>query len=297
MARVEIIEYTDPGCSWAWGSEPKLRLLRWRHGHRLRWRRVLGGLVGDMLAYDPDFDAEQRAPDYAAYWASVSEHTGMPAPDPLHRMYASTEPACLAVTAAARQGEQVADRVLRRLREATFVHGHPPDDRDRIAEALATVPGLDRDRLLGDLDGEEVRAAFQRDWEATRRPDPEVLELDEEGPGAGNAKHAEGHWRYVFPTIVVRSGDDRRIVPGWKPYEDYVAALEALEPGVTADARPDPTPAEVLETFGSVTDTELAFLCGPDATPPPDAVALEVSGGVLWRSADQAGDPRREGHP
>ena len=29
---VEVIEYTDPVCSWAWGSEPKLRLLRWRHG-------------------------------------------------------------------------------------------------------------------------------------------------------------------------------------------------------------------------------------------------------------------------
>jgi protein-disulfide isomerase-like protein with CxxC motif len=288
MAPLEIIEYTDPGCSWAWGSEPKLRLLRWRHGHRLRWRRVLGGLVGDMLAYDPDFDAEQRAPDYAAYWATVSEHTGMPAPDPLHWMYASTEPACLAVTAAARQGEEVADRVLRRLREATFVHGHPPDDPDRIAAALTAVPGLDRDRLLADLDDDEVGEAFQRDWEATRRPDPEVLELEEEGPGAGNAKHAEGHWRYVFPTIVVRNADERRIVPGWKPYEAYVAAFEELDPGVTADPRPDPTPAEVLEAFGTATGTELEFLCGPGAEPPADAVALDVPGGVLWCSPAEA---------
>lgn len=288
MTTLELIEYTDPGCSWAWGSEPKLRLLRWRHGHRVGWRRVLGGLVGDMLAYDPDFDPEQRAGDYAAYWATVSGHTGMPAPDPLHWMYASTEPACLAVTAAARQGDEVADRVLRRLREATFVLGRPPDDAGRIDAAVRGVDGLDRERLLADLDAAEVRAAFRRDWEATRRPDPEVLELDEDGPGAGNAKHAEGHWRYVFPTVVVRRGDERRIVAGWKPYEAYAEALEALEPGVTGSPRPDPTPGEVLAAFGSATDTELEVLCGPEAVPPSDAVALEASGSVLWLSPDEA---------
>ena len=26
--RVEVVECTDVMCSWAWGSEPKLRLLR-----------------------------------------------------------------------------------------------------------------------------------------------------------------------------------------------------------------------------------------------------------------------------
>jgi hypothetical protein len=114
------------------------------------------------------------------------------------------------------------------------------------------------------------------------------VELEEEGPGAGNAKHAEGHWRYVFPTIVVRNADERRIVPGWKPYEAYVAALEELDPGVTADPRPDPTPAEVLEAFGTATGTELEFLCGPGAEPPADAVALDVPGGVLWCSPAEA---------
>ena len=31
VERVEVVEYTDVMCSWAWGSEPKLRLLRWRY--------------------------------------------------------------------------------------------------------------------------------------------------------------------------------------------------------------------------------------------------------------------------
>lgn len=41
----EVVEYTDPICSWAWGTEPKLRLLQWRFASRMRWRVVLGGLV------------------------------------------------------------------------------------------------------------------------------------------------------------------------------------------------------------------------------------------------------------
>jgi protein-disulfide isomerase-like protein with CxxC motif len=45
--RVEVVEYTDVMCSWAWGSEPKLRLLRWRYEDRCDWRLVMGGLVGD----------------------------------------------------------------------------------------------------------------------------------------------------------------------------------------------------------------------------------------------------------
>jgi len=32
---LEVVEYTDPWCSWAWGTEPKLRRLRWRWGDRL----------------------------------------------------------------------------------------------------------------------------------------------------------------------------------------------------------------------------------------------------------------------
>ena len=117
---VEVIEFTDPGCSWAWGSEPKLRRLRWRHGDRLGWRSVMGGLVGDMRHYLEAFDPIAAAPGFARYWANVGATTGMPWPVRLARMYDSTEPACLAVKAAGMQGDAVAARALRRLREATL---------------------------------------------------------------------------------------------------------------------------------------------------------------------------------
>ena len=58
---VAVTEYTDPICSWAWGTEPKLRLLQWRHGHRLTWRVVMGGLVGDASQGKADWDASRAA--------------------------------------------------------------------------------------------------------------------------------------------------------------------------------------------------------------------------------------------
>ncbi len=287
MADVEVVEYTDPGCSWAWGTEPKRRLLRWRHGDRLAWRRVMGGLVGDMGNYLDGFDPEAEAPRMARYWAKVGATTGMPHPARLRWMYRSTEPAGRAVKAAERQGDDVAERVLRRLREATFVIGEPPDDQDRILAAVAGVPGLDRDRLAADLASPEVDAAFRADWEETRRPNDHVLHHEADAEGGGRAKHTEGHWRYVFPTLIVRGPQGEVTVAGWKPLGDYLAALEAVAPGVTAGAPADPSPAQVLDGWGSAAEAELALLCGT-TTPPPDAVPLDGGGGVLWLSPVEA---------
>lgn len=45
--RVEVVEYTDPLCSIAWGTEPSKRKLHWRFGEKLRWRAVMAGLCRD----------------------------------------------------------------------------------------------------------------------------------------------------------------------------------------------------------------------------------------------------------
>ena len=56
----EVTEYTDAVCSTAWGAEPLLRRLDWRHGHHLAWRKVMGGLVGDAGARQGRLGPGQR---------------------------------------------------------------------------------------------------------------------------------------------------------------------------------------------------------------------------------------------
>ncbi|HRD30014.1 MAG TPA: hypothetical protein PLO65_17100, partial [Caulobacter sp.] len=56
----------------------------------------------------------------------------------------------------------------------------------------------------------------------------------------------------------------------------------------TADPRPDPTPAEALARWGTLTGQELAFLCGESATPPTGAVGHDWGDGMVWFSPAEA---------
>src|SRR4051812_40149486 len=152
MELVEVVEYTDPWCSWAWGTEPKLRLLRWQLGDRLSWRTVMGDLVPDLRLERPDFDAARAAPRRAEYWREVHEHTGMPWPEHLRRVPVRSEVAGRAVKAAQQQGDEPCRRLLRALRESCFLEGEPADDRERILDLAARVVGVDGSRLAADLD-------------------------------------------------------------------------------------------------------------------------------------------------
>jgi thioredoxin family protein len=248
----------------------------------------MGGLVGDMASYVEHFDPGEAAPGFALYWAGVSATTGMPHPATLRWMYRSTEPACVAVEAAAQQGDEIAERVLRRLREATFVFGEPPDTVDRILAAVRRLVGLDVTRLERDMAGDAAWAAFRSDWAETRSPDPSVLTLEDEGEGGGRAKYSEGRWRYVFPTLVFAGWAGRVIVPGWKPYERYAEAIEAVAPGATASPRPDPTPAQAFAAWPTLARHELELLCGIGARPPEDIVGYDLGTETYWLTAAEA---------
>ena len=287
---VEVVEYTDPICSWAWGTEPKLRLLRWRHGHRLEWRTVMGGLVGDASNRRDGWDPVRAAEPMQAYWRRSSHYTGQPYPMPMHRMALSTDPAGRAVKAALVQGPDVAARVLRRFRESTFVFGSTPSDPSSFAAACAGVSGLDVEQWIADFASPASASAYQTDWEETRRPNDHVRFLEGDHVGIGSLKHSEGHDRYAFPTLVFTGPGGSHTVPGWMPYDAYVAAVEAAMNGATAAARPDPTVAEAFDEWGVLTANELVLLCGADAVEslPADVVAHFWGEGLVYFSALEA---------
>ncbi|MEY2421732.1 MAG: hypothetical protein QOI95_1799 [Acidimicrobiaceae bacterium] len=266
---VEVVEYTDPWCSWAWGTEPKLRRLRWRYGDRLEWRTVMGDLVADRLLADPEFDAARAAPKTATYWQKVHEHTGMPWPADLRRAPQLSAIAGQAVKAAQQQSDATGAALLRAIRESCFVHCEPADTLPRVLALAETVEGLDAARLRAEFESDDVVKAFVADREETRRPNDYVLQLEETHEGKGNAKPDGDGWRYVFPTILFRGSGGEHTVPGWQPWAAYVSAMEAAVPGSTADARPDPTPEQALDAWPSLTEYELSFLCGDDVPPVP----------------------------
>jgi predicted DsbA family dithiol-disulfide isomerase len=283
---IEVTEFTDPACSWAWGSEPKLRLLRWRFDDRFAWRRVLGGLIGDMNKRVENFDPVRMGPHQSKYWRDVYKLTGMSYPVRLEWMLWSTEPAGRAVKAAELQSDEAGARVLRRMRESIFIYGRPADTTERILENTRGVEGLDADRFARDLESDVAVKAFHEDWEETRRPNDYVINLEGDRPGIGNVKESEGHRRFAFPTLIFRGPDGEATVPGWCELAEYEAAMETAERGSTSNPRTDPSPDAYFSRWPTATQKELDVLCEGDA---PDAtVTYDWGEGTFYLTPDEA---------
>jgi protein-disulfide isomerase-like protein with CxxC motif len=233
---VTITEFTDPGCIWSWSSEPQLRWLREHYGSRVRWEQVMGVQIDDrdVAGIDPAAVLDE--------WRAVAVHTDATLPDTLHWVHRSTRPACTAVHAAREQGDETARAVLRALREAFFVAGRPPDDAERIADALAGVPDLDLDAVLRGLDDPAIAALVTADFELTRDPHPAVIDRTGPGPNPGPARPdgdpRNPRLRYGFPTLIVRGADgSETVLSGWLSrgeLEDAVVAAGATRVGALA---------------------------------------------------------------
>jgi predicted DsbA family dithiol-disulfide isomerase len=283
-----VVEFTDPACPWAWGSEPKFRWLRAAlaglDGGRVGWRRVFGILFDDDDDPAPDPDAE--AAWYHRYIAEVAGHTAAPYAPRLRWVARSSWPSSLAAKAAEAQGAEVAALVLRRLRETTFLLGAPADRVETVLDAVTGVPGLDHARLSRDLVSGEVRSAVRRDWAETREPFPEVFAVAGTGPHPGRAKEVGERYRFALPTLVFTGPAGRAVVPGWRELGEYVEAAERVAPGVRLTA-PRLSAAQLLERHRSVTVPDLALLAGA-AGPPPGAVRVDGAGGPVWLHPSEA---------
>jgi predicted DsbA family dithiol-disulfide isomerase len=276
---VEVVEYTDPLCPWSWGAEPVLRALRAALAGRVRWRRVQAILFDHDDDPPPDPAAETAW--YARYVADIAAHTGAPRPLRLSRVAAGSWPAALVAKAAELQGDRVADLVLRRLRETVFVLGEPADTPEAALAAARGTPGLDPHRLAADAASDRVLARVRADHAEARRPVPEVCRTREGSPHPGTAKEtADGRRRYALPTLLLRTPDSRRAVPGWRTYEEYAAALAELSPGLLPPLG-RLAPAVALERYRSMTEPERLLLT-KGAWPPPHAVRVRTGNGPLW---------------
>lgn len=216
MATVTVTQFTDPMCTWCWGSEPILRHLRTAYGDQLQFRFVMGGLIEDFETF---FDAANdiSAPgDVGPHWLEASERHGMPVDtdifdaDPAR----STYPASVAAVAARQQGRRLGHRYLRRLREAYATQVRNVNRRPEQVRIAETV-GLDVDAFTTALDDGSARADFEADLTRTRRA----------GVGA-------------FPTYRIVGPDGERRLTGFQPFESLSSAVEGVAPSVTPSSPP-----------------------------------------------------------
>jgi len=292
---VEVVEYTDPMCPWAWGSEPVFRKVRAASAGRVRWRRVYAILFDHDDDPPPDPAAETAW--YARYVEEISAHSRAPRASRLSRVPAGSWPSSLVARAADRQGEEVAERVLRRLRESVFVLGEPADTVEAALSVVRGVPGLDPRRLAADAALGAVLEQVRADRAEARRPVAEVLPARSSrrggrnppsgSPHSGTARETpEGGYRYALPTLLLRGAEEYRVVPGWRPFEEYAAAFDELGPGLLA-VPPPLSPADALERYRSLTEPERLLLT-EGRWPPASAVRVDTGNGSLWLHSEEA---------
>ncbi len=240
---LELTAYTDPYCTWCWGSEPVLRRIQEVFGDQVSIDFVMGGLVKDIDQFrDPanGIGGPGWEHQVAAHWAEASKLHGMPVDAdkfPEHVAMQSTYPASIAYEAAKLQDPEIAKRYLRRLRESAAAEGRAIHLREVQAE-LADEVGLDRARFLDDLDG-RARDVFEAD-------------LDECA-----SRGVRG-----FPTFLVRTRDGReRLMRGYQGYDAFATVFAAFAGEELETRRPTFSDGAVLtfvDKYGSAAPREVA---------------------------------------
>lgn len=267
---VTIDYHTDPACPWSWAAEPRVRALMMEFGEDLRWRLVMGGLAREVapgIGPGVPLPPEARGP-LVEEWLRVASQTGAPL-DPLTWVEGgirTTYPACMAVRAAAEQGDAAGLACLRRLREGIMCERSKLDHAEALVEA-ARGTGLDVERFRLALRSHAITEAFGADLEATA-----ALAADQGERPPGSSAGVGGA---ALPTAVFTGEGRREVVRGLQPIEAYRQAAEACG-ARRQDARPGAE--EVVRRFGRVTSAEVEAVCD---LPGPRARA------ELWRLAEE----------
>ena len=246
VPEVSVAYYTDPADPWSWALEPAVRRLQVEFGAAVAITYVMGGLAREVG--DPAVTA--RA------WLEAGAQSGMPVDVRLwlESPPASTYQACLAVKAAAEQGDPAP--YLRRLREGFAVRGRKLDTTEALVDQARATPGLDVDRFRIDLASNAIVELFGADLERRRS-----RELS-------------------LPALAL--GD--RVLSGLVSWDELREAAVAAGAEPAADGPPDVEAA--LRRFGTLAPAEAAAVC---SLPGPRAPAELWALAVQWRAREERG--------
>jgi len=268
---VDILEFTDPVCTWCWGSEPVLRALAHRYGDRVRVGSVMGGLVPDIRTF---FDsrnnigggAEASNPNIAAHWLEASGRHGMPVCVEGFALFSddfpSTCPQNEAYKAAQFQGADKAGRFLRRLREASAAEARVTS-RPEVLVELASEVGLDIGAFLGAIENGSAARAF-----------------------ADDRRFIAGHGASGFPTFLVRYGGKQTLLRGYQPLATFETLIAMVTMGAVKPVEiesSDDAVAAFIGQYDSVAPVEVAVAFGLDAADTAAALNRLAATGVIAR--------------
>lgn len=268
MTTIEITEFTDPACPFAWSAEPARRRIEWLYGDGIRLAPRMVGL------HESGEEMEAKGlttAKLAAGTAELARSHHMPIDTGERERLAGSIDACRAVVAVRRGAPERERAMLRALRVVNFA-GELLDETGTLHRA-AERAGVDPSELDA-WRGDPVTATeLHADLAAARSPTREALALAGKLAGTPDGGH-----RYTCPSWEL-SRDGRTVtVPGFQPLAAYEIAIANLAPELPR--RRDPgSVAEVLQWAQEPLATaEVAAVC---------AIDLDDARQALGRIADE----------
>ncbi|QCC49341.1 DsbA family oxidoreductase [Halobellus limi] len=259
--RPTITQFTDPMCTWCWGSEPIIRRLRTALGNQVEFRYIMGGLVEDFDEFYDTANDIAAPSDVAPHWEEASQYHGMPVDTQIFETdpAQSTYPASKAFTAARQQDTELAHRYLRRLREAYTTQVRNVNRREEQVKIAESV-GLDVDDFTTALDNGTAQAAFEKDLARTRQADVRA-----------------------FPTYHIDGPAGETKVSGFQSFEELVTALKTVDPTLEQSSPPPIT--QFIAAYEPVATREVAEVYELDEGKARQALESFVDDGSVRREA------------
>lgn len=173
--RVEIVQFSDPICTWCWGMEPVIRKLKARYEDQLKLSFVMGGLVRDIREFsDPQNaiggDIDKTNASILAHWQEASQVHKMPVAKSGFHLFSSEFPSSypqnIAFKTAQLQSEKLAQDLIREIRIATALRCEITS-KPSVINSLASKVGLDISKFNANLKRGEIE--FYKDLELTQK--------------------------------------------------------------------------------------------------------------------------------
>ncbi len=209
---LEIIYYTDPLCCWSWIFEPEWRKLLTHFQNNVRWRYCMGGLLPGWKNYYDAINSVSKPLQMGPVWMHAAAVSGINirhdiwAKDPP----ASSYPACIAVKCAQLQSEAAGEKYLFLLREACMMKGDNIAKKEVLINTAMLLSGdetitFDFDEFKNNLLETEGREAFRKDLQEVKY-----------------------YGINRFPTLVIKSGENAKIITGYYKYETLIAIINGF---------------------------------------------------------------------
>lgn len=158
--KVNILYFSDPLCSYCWGSELILKTIKEEFGDAVSFEYRMGGLMPDWSM----FDGKEGGPALVAHhWVEASHHIGFQIDGDVWREDppASSYPPSIAFRAAMLQGEDKGYRFYNIMREGFFHNKINIAKRENLLKAAAKAK-LDIEVFTNDLEG-RGKDEFEKD--------------------------------------------------------------------------------------------------------------------------------------